>query len=114
LADLPNRASERVGRRIFLLSDKHFRRIRFDGHCFVSPAAVYPGIVIAYSHGKVLLTPRQRLGYLALSPLMPGEDRRALQSGLFAVQMALGWCSPTAVMQYALPEGSAGFSGPAT
>ena len=70
--------------------------------------------MIANSYGKVLRAPGQRLGYLALSPLMPGEDRRALQSGLFAVQMALGWCSPNAVMQYAFPEGSAGFSGPAT
>jgi aspartate aminotransferase len=104
LADLLNRASERIGRRIFLLSDEPYRRIRFDGHDFVSPAAVYPWTVIAYSYGKVLLAPGQRLGYLALSPLMPGENRQALQSNLFAVQMALGWCFPNAVMQYALPD----------
>ena len=42
LADLLNRASERIGRRIFILSDEPYRRIRFDGHDFVSPAAVYP------------------------------------------------------------------------
>jgi len=104
LADLLNRASERIGRRIFLLSDEPYRRIRFDGHDFVSPAAVYPWTVIAYSYGKVLLAPGQRLGYLALSPLMPGGHRQALQSSLFVVQMALGWCFPNAVMQYALPD----------
>lgn len=104
LADLLNRASERIGRRIFILSDEPYRRIRFDGHDFVSPAAVYPWTVVAYSYGKVLLAPGQRLGYLALSPHMPGENRRALQSSLFAVQMALGWCFPNAVMQYALPN----------
>ena len=104
LADLLNRASERIGRRIFILSDEPYRRIRFDGHDFVSPAAVYPWTVIAYSYGKVLLAPGQRLGYLALSPLMPSEDRQALQDNLFPAQMALGWCFPNAVMQYALPD----------
>jgi aspartate aminotransferase len=104
LADLLNRASERIGRRIFLLSDEPYRRIRFDGNDFVSPAAVYPWTVISYSYGKVLLAPGQRLGYLALSPLMPSTDKQALQSSLFATQMALGWCFPNAVMQYALPD----------
>jgi aspartate aminotransferase len=104
LADLLNRASERIGRRIFLLSDEPYRRIRFDGHPFVSPAAVYPWTLISYSYGKVLLAPGQRLGYLALSPLMPSADKQALQSSLFAVQMALGWSFPNAVMQYALPD----------
>jgi aspartate aminotransferase len=104
LADLLNHASERIGRRIFLLSDEPYRRIRFDGNDFVSPAAVYPWTVISYSYGKVLLAPGQRLGYLALSPLMPSTDKQALQSSLFATQMALGWCFPNAVMQYALPD----------
>ncbi|HEX2553315.1 MAG TPA: aminotransferase class I/II-fold pyridoxal phosphate-dependent enzyme [Microvirga sp.] len=104
LAAVLDRASERIGRRIFLLSDEPYRRIRFDGRGFVSPAAVYPWTVIAYSYGKVLLAPGQRLGYLALSPLMPKGERRDLQDGMFAAQMALGWCFPNAVMQYALPD----------
>jgi len=104
LADLLNRASERIGRRIFLLSDEPYRRIRFDGLDFASPAAFYPWTVISYSYGKVLLAPGQRLGYLALSPLMPSADKQALQDSLFAAQMAMGWCFPNAVMQYALPD----------
>jgi len=104
LADLLNRASERIGQRIFILSDEPYRRIRFDEHDFISPAAAYPWTVISYSYGKVLLAPGQRLGYLALSPLMPSADKQALRDSLFAVQMALGWCFPNAVMQYALPD----------
>src|SRR3546814_17200936 len=46
LADLLERASARSGRRIFLLSDEPYRRIRFDGLPFVSPAAVYPWTLI--------------------------------------------------------------------
>ena len=70
----------------------------------MSPAAVYPWTVITYSYGKVLLAPGQRLGYLALSPLMPQPERQALRDSLFAAQMALGWCFPNAVMQYAVPD----------
>ena len=104
LADLLERASARINRRIFLLSDEPYRRLRFDGHDFTSPAAVYPWTLISYSYGKVLLAPGQRLGYLALSPLMPREDRNALRDVIFAAQMAIGWCFPNAVMQYAVPD----------
>jgi aspartate aminotransferase len=93
-----------VGRRVFLLSDEPYRRLRFEQRAFVSPAAVYPWTLIAYSYGKVLLAPGQRLGYLALSPLMPDADRRDLQDAVFGAQMALGWTFPNAVMQYAVPD----------
>ena len=79
LADRLERASSRIGHRIFLLSDEPYRRLRFDGRGFMSPAALYPWTLISYSFGKVLLAPGQRLGYLALSPLMPAADRQALR-----------------------------------
>ena len=41
--------------------------------------ASIPGRFISYSYGKVLLAPGQRLGYLAISPLMPDAEREALQ-----------------------------------
>jgi aspartate aminotransferase len=104
LADLLDRASAKFGRRIFLLSDEPYRRLRFDGRDFVSPAAIYPWTFISYSYGKVLLAPGQRLGYLALSPLMPPNDRQALRDVMLSSQMALGWCFPNAVMQYAVPQ----------
>ncbi|HYN38111.1 MAG TPA: aminotransferase class I/II-fold pyridoxal phosphate-dependent enzyme [Rhodospirillales bacterium] len=104
LADLLERASRRIGHRIFLLSDEPYRRLRFDGRSFVSPAALYPWTLISYSYGKILLAPGQRLGYLALSPLMPPGDRQALRDAMFAAQMSLGWCFPNAIMQYAAAD----------
>jgi aspartate aminotransferase len=104
LADLLERASRRIGHRIYLLSDEPYRRLRFDGREFTSPAAVYPWTFISYSYGKVLLAPGQRLGYLAVSPLMPAPARKAHQDALFSAQMALGWCFPNAIMQYAVPD----------
>jgi aspartate aminotransferase len=99
LADLLDAASRRIGARIWLLSDEPYRRIRFDGNGFTSPAAVYPWTLIDYSYGKVLLAPGQRLGYLALSPLLPSGERQALRDGFLSCQMAIGWGFADAVMQ---------------
>jgi aspartate aminotransferase len=104
LAEMLERASRRIGHRIYILSDEPYRRLRFDGRSFVSPAAVYPWTFISYSYGKVLLAPGQRLGYLAISPLMPAPERKTHQDALFSAQMALGWCFPNAVMQYSVPD----------
>ncbi|MCB1496708.1 MAG: aminotransferase class I/II-fold pyridoxal phosphate-dependent enzyme [Bauldia sp.] len=104
LAGLLERASARNNRRIFLVSDEPYRRLRFEGRDFVSPAAIYPWTMISYSYGKVLLAPGQRLGYLAVSPLMPRADREALRDACFPTQMALGWTFPNALMQYAIPD----------
>jgi len=104
LAELLERASATYGHRVFLLSDEPYRRLRFDGRGFTSPAAFYPWTLISYSYGKVLLAPGQRLGYLAFSPLMPAAERKALQGVMFSTQMALGWCFPNAIMQYAVPD----------
>jgi aspartate aminotransferase len=52
----------------------------------------------------VLLSPGQRLGYLAISPLMPRADRKQLQEAMFSAQMALGWCFPNALMQYTIAD----------
>ncbi|MEQ8354268.1 MAG: aminotransferase class I/II-fold pyridoxal phosphate-dependent enzyme [Kiloniellaceae bacterium] len=104
LAELLERASARIGRRIFLLSDEPYRRIRFDGLPFVSPAAVYPWSLIDYSYGKVLLAPGQRIGYLAVSPLMPMDDRKALREAFFTTQVSLGWGFASALMQHAIPD----------
>jgi len=90
--------------RIFLLSDEPYRRLRFDGRGFDSPASIYPWTLISYSYGKVLLSPGQRIGYLALSPLMPKAEREELRNATVTAQMALGWCFPNAVMQYAIPD----------
>ncbi|MFB7893898.1 aminotransferase class I/II-fold pyridoxal phosphate-dependent enzyme [Microbacterium sp. NPDC056044] len=104
LAAVLDEASRAHGRRIWLLSDEPYRRIRFDGIAFTSPAAFYPWTVIDYSYGKVLLAPGARLGYLALSPLIPAAERDELRGALFSLGLAIGWGFPDAVMQYSVPD----------
>jgi aspartate/methionine/tyrosine aminotransferase len=103
LADLLESASAAHGRRIWLLSDEPYRRIRFDGVGFASPVSAYPWTLIDYSYGKVLLAPGQRLGYLALSPLIPQGERDELRAALMPLGLAIGWGFPDAVMQYSVP-----------
>ena len=102
LADLLDAASSRIGARIWLLSDEPYRRIRIGDAPFVSPAAIYPWTLIDYSYGKVLLAPGQRLGYLAVSPLLPRNVRTELREATFPTQTALGWTFPDALMQHSL------------
>ncbi|MGW9346017.1 aminotransferase class I/II-fold pyridoxal phosphate-dependent enzyme, partial [Streptomyces albidoflavus] len=103
LAEVLDEASRTHGRRVWLLSDEPYRRIRFDEVEFASPAASYPWTVIDYSYGKVLLAPGQRLGYLALSPLIPAREREELRAALMPLGLAIGWGFPDAVMQYSVP-----------
>jgi aspartate aminotransferase len=102
LAKVLEEASARNGRRIFLLSDEPYNRIVFSGVQFRTPAEFYPHTLVAYSYGKTLLSPGQRIGYLALPPGLP--DREALRRAVHDLQIAVGWAFPNAVMQYALPE----------
>jgi len=102
LAAVLEEASARNGRRIFLLSDEPYNRIVFSGTRFRTPAEFYPYTLVAYSYGKTLLSPGQRLGYLALAPGLP--DRPALRRAVHDLQIGIGWAFPNAVMQYALPE----------
>jgi aspartate aminotransferase len=102
LADALAEASERIGRRIYVLSDEAYCRIVFDGRPFDSPSAFYPWSFVIYTYGKTLLTPGQRLGYVALPPEMPDKDR--IGPALFMAQMMTSYAFPNAVLQYALAD----------
>ncbi len=105
LEDLANvliEASNRFGAPIYLLSDEPYSKLVFSDAKFTSPAEYYPHTLISYSYGKILLTPGQRIGWLALSPLMP--DPEPVRSAIFMAQIAGGWQFPSAIMQYSMSE----------
>jgi aspartate aminotransferase len=101
LAKALGRASDAFGRAIYLISDESYSRLTFDGRRFESPTAHYPYTFLVYSYAKALLTPGQRLGYLALAPAMPDRDR--MRRAVFATQCS-GYGFPDAVLQHALPD----------
>lgn len=101
LARLLTAASGEHGRTIYLLSDEAYNRILFDDRRFPSPTGHYPNSFLLYSYGKTLLTPGQRLGYLALPPTMPGRER--MRSAILMTQFS-GYGVPDAVLQHAMPD----------
>jgi aspartate aminotransferase len=102
LGRLLTEAGARHGRAITLLSDESYSRIVYDGQPFHSPTFYYPNSLLIYTYGKTLLTPGQRMGYIALPPDMPGRDR--LRSAFFVAQLMNGYAFPNALLQHALPE----------
>jgi aspartate aminotransferase len=102
LAEVLTGASEWFGAPIHLLSDEPYSKLVFSDASFTSPAQYYPATLISYSYGKVLLTPGQRIGWLAWTPQMP--DRAELRSAVFMAQVAGGWMFPSAIMQYSLAQ----------
>ena len=102
LADLLTDSSRRWGRPIWLISDEPYARLIFSDAEFHSPSEFYPYTVITYSYGKILLTPGERIGWLALSPSIP--NRESLRAAIQVAQVSGGWLFPNAVLQYALAD----------
>jgi aspartate aminotransferase len=102
LAQLLTAASARYGHPIYILSDEAYHRLVFDNRQFYSPASYYPNTFVIYTYGKTLLTPGQRVGYIALPPTMP--HRQEIRMALTGAQAVTGYAFPNAVLQYALPE----------
>ncbi len=95
-------ASERNGRPIYLLSDEAYSRIVFDGCPYHSPTAFYPRSFLIYTYAKTLLTPGQRLGYVALPPTMP--DREQMRGALALSQLVTSYAVANALLQHALAD----------
>jgi aspartate aminotransferase len=102
LAQLLDEASQRNGRRIYIISDEPYNRIVLPGNRFHTPAEFYPHTLVCYSYGKLLLAPGERLGYVAMPAAM--TERERMWQALHVVQASSGYLFPNTIMQHALPE----------
>lgn len=102
LARVLEEASAANGQPIYLISDEAYSRIIFDNREYYSPLAYYANSLLVYTYGKTLLTPGERLGYIALSPAM--EDREMLRGALMTAQFSIGYAFPNAVLQHSLAD----------
>ena len=103
LANLLTDASVRYGKPIYLISDETFSRIVFDNRPCPSPTQFYPFSFLVYGYSKTLMAPGQRIGYIAIPPTMP--ERKQIGQIISLLQgSSFGWCFPSALMQYALPD----------
>ncbi len=102
LADLLESASRRIGRPIYLVSDEAYRTIVYDGAEFQSATNFYSNSIMIYTYAKALLTPGQRIGYVALSPEM--EDLEQIRTAISSSQILCGWAMASALMQHSLKD----------
>ena len=101
LAELLNDRSQATERPIQIVSDESYRRILFDGRTFHSPAELYPETFVCYTYGKQLLTPGERIGYVATPAAM--AERERWRKAFVIGQIAGGWGFPNATLQRAIP-----------
>ena len=100
LSSMLDGASKNIGRPIYLVSDEAYRAIVYDGTKYHSPTKFYKNSIMIYTYGKTLLTPGQRIGYIALSPRM--DDLQELRTILYSSQILSGWAMASALMQHCL------------
>lgn len=102
LSSILEGASKNNKRPIYLVSDEAYRAIVYDGAKFHSPTKFYKNSIMIYTYGKTLLTPGQRIGYIALSPRM--DDLEELRTILYSSQILSGWAMASALMQHCLRD----------
>ncbi|HEY9507712.1 MAG TPA: aminotransferase class I/II-fold pyridoxal phosphate-dependent enzyme [Gemmatimonadales bacterium] len=101
LGEALERAERGSGRRITLIADETHRDFTLAG-VHVPAATLIPRTLTVYSFGKYHFIQGQRIGYVAVSPGHP--EREALATELARWARILGVCTPTALMQAAVPE----------
>jgi len=97
LAEMLERKSSEIGRRIYILCDEPYRKIVYGDVTVPSIPALYDHTMICTSYSKDLSVPGERIGFLAISPEL--EDRDNIVSGAVLCNRILGYVNASALMQ---------------
>lgn len=98
LVSVLDAAGKRHGRPIFLIADEPYRFLTYGGVEVSALLPMYPYAVVVSSFSKNLSLSGERVGYVALSPLM--EGRETLMAALTLANRVLGFVNPPVVGQY--------------
>ncbi len=85
------------GQRIFLISDEAYRKIIYDNAVLPDAFNIYPDTISVFSHSKDLGLAGERIGYIAVSPLI--ENNRPLIDAMIFANRILGFINAPALMQ---------------
>jgi hypothetical protein len=85
------------GQRIFIISDEAYKKIIYDGIAFPNLFHIYEDTIVVTSHSKDLALPGERIGYIAISPLI--KNAQALIDAAIFANRTLGFINAPAIMQ---------------
>jgi len=88
---------KRKGHRIVIVSDEAYRKIIYDNTEFPDMFKLYDDTITVTSHSKDLALPGERIGYIAISPLLKNV-KTFIDAAIFANRI-LGFINAPAIMQ---------------
>lgn len=97
LAAMLARQSVGRDRPLYLLADEPYRFLTYDGVAVPSVLPLYPYSLVIGSFSKNLSLPGERIGYVVVSPRMPGREQ--LVSGMVFANRIMGFVNAPAVGQ---------------
>ncbi|MEG6503316.1 pyridoxal phosphate-dependent aminotransferase, partial [Desulfovibrio sp. 1214_IL3152] len=100
IADLLLNKSQEYGKPIWLIADEPYRFLAYDGAEVPSVLPLYPYAIAISSFSKSLSLPGERLGYAAVSPKLPAEEKKLLMAALTLTTRILGFVNPPVVGQH--------------
>ena len=68
----------------------------------ISPCQVYDYTIVVYTYGKSLLTPGQRMGWIAIPPSSPTNVGNDLFNLIEAILRITGWSIPSVIPGHSL------------
>jgi len=101
LGELLDRYSQRYGEPIYLISDEPYSKIIYNGLKFTSIFNAYRESFMVTSFSKDISLPGERIGYIAVHPLMADKD--IIIEGLGMCNRILGFVNAPALMQRVIP-----------
>ncbi len=94
--------SERYGEPIYLISDEPYSKIIYSGLTCPSIFDAYQESFLVTSFSKDLSIPGERIGYIAVHPLM--RDKDIIMEGLILCNRVIGFVNAPALMQRVIPS----------
>ncbi|MCL6560748.1 MAG: pyridoxal phosphate-dependent aminotransferase, partial [Firmicutes bacterium] len=86
-----------LGHPVYVISDEPYAKIVYDGITIPSVFKYIKNSIVVTSHSKDLALPGERIGYIAVSPVI--ENTRLLMEGLVFCNRTLGFVNAPALMQ---------------
>jgi aspartate aminotransferase len=100
IGEVLGQASAKYKRDLVLISDEPYKKIVFKGKKAPSVFACYPNTVVVTSFSKDLSIPGERLGYVAMNPMMKDVD--SLSTAVTLSNRILGSVNAPAIIQRAV------------